>query len=228
MCGRLVQDFPSPRPLAAFFGPLVADRLPRPRFNVCPGQPVAVLRDVGAQRRLDLLHWGLVPPGAVDPASGLKRINARAETVAEREAFRGPFAERRCVIPASGFYEWRRSGRVRQPFYFHAASGEPLALAGLWEVWRDPRGQPLESFTILTVPSNALVAPIHARMPALLSRGQVAAWLDPAAPPAALRELLRPYGSALTLDAVSPRLNDGRVDDRACLEPVPERQLTLL
>jgi putative SOS response-associated peptidase YedK len=231
MCGRIVQDFPSVHALEAFFGPLVAERLIPRHFNLGPGQPAAVIRqlgELGTQRRIDLLQWGLVAPDAPNLTSGPHPFNARAETLTERRAFREPFVRRRCVVPASGFYEWKQSGTVRQPLYFHLAQGAPLAFAGLWETWRGAEGQALETFTIVTVPPNALVASIPDRMPAMLLPDQVTTWLSPSAEASGLQRLLLPYaGNDLNSHPVSPRLNDGRVDDPSCIEPVAERQLSL-
>lgn len=193
-----------------------------PRYNIAPSQDVLVVAN-RAQRLLRPARWGLVPRWARDPSIGHRMINARAETLAQRPAFRELLERRRCVIPADGFYEWRRlDRRTRQPFYLRGRDGAPLALAGLWDVWRAADGARLASCTIITVPANGTVAPIHDRMPAILPPAGLDAWLDPApAPAAALTPWLRP-SSDDDLDAypVSARVNTPAHDDAGCIAPL--------
>jgi len=151
------------------------------RYNVAPSQavPVVVLNRETAAREVRRMRWGLVPFWAKDPTIGDRMINARAETVTTKPAFRRSFRERRCLIAADGFYEWQRQGRRKQPWYIRRRDGWPFAFAGLWDVWQPPVGEPLETCTIITTTPNALLAPIHNRMPVSLARLDFARWLDP-------------------------------------------------
>ncbi len=186
MCGRFVSTAP-PADLAAHFGAAVAPEASlEPNWNVAPTQDVwAVVADGQGDRHLDAFFWGLVPSWAKDVKVGSRMINARGETLAEKPAFRKPFATRRCIVPAAGFYEWKRLGPQKrppkQPMFIARADGAPLAFAGLWSVWRGPDGEqpPLRSLTIVTTSPNATMAPIHDRMPVVLPEDAWARWLDP-------------------------------------------------
>src|SRR6266487_1578561 len=151
------------------------------RYNVAPGQQIAVVRQdpVAPVRRLEQLRWGLVPEWAKEPAIGYKMINARAETAAERPAFRDALLARRCLVPADGFYEWKREGKQKLPFCFAMADDALFAFAGLWERWRSPQGQLLESCAILTTEANELMRDVHDRMPVILPAEAFELWLDP-------------------------------------------------
>ncbi len=189
MCGRFVSATP-PDQLAKYFGAEMASEtlIERPaNFNVAPTQGVYTVYEDGATRRLDTFHWGLVPFWAKDPKIGSRMINARAETIAEKNSFKRPFARRRCIIPADGFYEWKKveGQKKKQPMYMSRPDGEPFAFAGLWEVWRDKNnldanGEPLELFscTIITGNPNERVAEVHDRMPVMLSPDAWDQWLD--------------------------------------------------
>ncbi len=152
----------------------------RPRFNIAPTQAVVTVTATG-ERRLELMRWGLVPSWAKDASIGSRLINARAETLAEKPAFRGALKKRRCLIPADGFYEWPVVAGKKQPVRIARGDGEPFAFAGLWEVWTAPDGQPVRTCTIVTTTPNALMGSLHHRMPVILEPEQEAAWLDPAA-----------------------------------------------
>ena len=230
MCGRftlrtpanIIKDVFGLQPLPGF----------QPRYNIAPSQPVAVVRAEGAERRLQMLRWGLIPWWAKDASVGNRLINARAETVATKPAYREPFEQRRCLIPADGFYEWQPLGNGRkQPFHVDLLTGEPFAFAGLWDRWRDPsNGAIAESCALITIEANALVAPIHGRMPVMLSPSSFAAWLEPTAETESLQELLRPIAAErLRATPVSVLVNRPGNDDRRCLDPVvaPSRQPTL-
>lgn len=191
MCGRFALTSP-PRRLQERFALAAAPEGLEPRWNIAPSQEVLVIPN-RTQRLLRPARWGLIPHWASDPAIGHRMINARAETLAARPAFRDALARRRCAIPADGFYEWQRRGRARQPFHLRRRDGQPLAFAGLWDVWRTPAGERVASCTIVTVPANDLVAPIHDRMPAILDGAALDAWLDPRERvPADLAPLLAP------------------------------------
>ena len=182
-----------------------------PRYNLAPTAVVPAVLATASGRIITLLRWGLVPSWAKDPAMGARLANARAETAADKPSFRAPFRRSRCLIPADGFYEWQaRPGAAKQPYAIRAADGAPLAFAGLWDRWQGPDGA-LDTCTILTTTANALMAPIHDRMPVLLAPGDYAAWLDPAAQPDRLKALLRPYPpEALRLHKVGPRVGNAR------------------
>ena len=191
------------------------------RYNVAPSQDVVAVRQQGGRRRATLLRWGLVPPWATDAKIGNRLINARAETVLTQPAFREAFARRRCLVPAQAFYEWQKRGRVKQPWRIARKDGHALGFAGLWERW-----QGLETCTIVTTEANALVAPIHSRMPAVIDPAQYALWLDPAAPLDAVFPLLGPFPeAAMVAHPVSPRVNRADVDDAECARPMAEEEL---
>ena len=230
MCGRFTLTS-TPEELAHRFG---LAELPRcaPRYNVAPGQDVLAIRAGGdGARRAEPLRWGLVPPWSDSLAVGARMINARAETAAEKPAFRDAFRARRCIVPASGFYEWADRGDLRQPYWIGPVDGAPLGIAGLWERWRPPGGAWLESCALLTTAANARVGALHDRMPAILAPDAYAAWLDPApSDVAALAALLRPLADdALALRPVGTRVNHVEIDDARCVEPVsePPRQPSL-
>ncbi len=220
MCGRLVQSF-AENDLEDLLGPLTGPTIPI-RYNLAPGQPLAIVREQGGHRMLALVRWGLIPSSARDPGVASKLINARAETLEERGAFREAFRRRRCIVPASGFYEWEKLGKQRQPLYYRGLNDEPLALAGLWESWRNPGGETVETATIVTVAANDLIAPVHDRMPAILRGEAIAAWLDPrASEGASLKALLVPLaGGALAVRPVSSRVNSPKSDGPECIEPL--------
>ena len=191
MCGRFIQCT-SGEVLAERFQLSTAPILTT-RYNVAPGQPVGAIRVTPTgYREFIALRWGLVPAWSPEPRTSYSTINARAETVADKPAYRQAFHRRRCLIPADGFYEWRTLGKRKQPYCIAPADGQPLAFAGLWERWeRD--GQVLESCTILVTAANAVMAPIHDRMPVILDPADEARWLDPAVTdPVALKPLLVP------------------------------------
>ncbi|MFN8641101.1 MAG: SOS response-associated peptidase [Candidatus Binatia bacterium] len=221
MCGRFALTSSGPR-LRERFALAAAPEDLAPRWNIAPSQEVLVIPN-RAERRLRPARWGLVPHWATDPAIGHRMINARAESLAQRPAFRVPLERQRCVVPADGFYEWRRRGRSKQPFHLRARDGAPLAFAGLWDVWRAPDGGRLASCTVVTVPANGVVAAIHERMPAILSPAGLDAWLTPAAaPPAALLPWLTPCPDDwLEAYPVSPWVNTPDHDGPECLAPVP-------
>jgi putative SOS response-associated peptidase YedK len=196
----------------------------KPRFNIAPTQPVPVVRmappPAEAQRQFVFLHWGLVPSWADDPAIGNRMINARAETAADKPAFRTALRKRRCLIVADGFYEWQTVGKRRQPMFIHLRDDRPMAFAGLWEAWEGAGHSALESCTILTTAANDLVRPIHDRMPVIVVPEDYGRWLDPAVQkPEPILPLLRPYASELMeAYAVTAYVNSPARDDEQCLE----------
>ncbi len=195
-----------------------------PRYNIAPSQEVAAIRSVAttetaARRELAWLQWGFIPRWARDPVG--RPINARSETVSEKPSFRESFLDRRCLIVADGFYEWRKEGSFKQPYWIRLADGAPFAFAGLWDNWRAPGGEPLDTCTILTTEANERLRPLHDRMPVILDRGHHEAWLAVSNPAADLQGLMRPLASDLvTYRAVSRRVNRPEYDDEACIQPV--------
>jgi len=190
-----------------------------PSYNVAPTQQVAaVLEDEGG-RRLEMLRWGLVPSWADDPDIGARMINARSETAPEKPSFRSAFRRRRCLIPADGFYEWKRENGGKQPYYFRMHDGRPFAFAGLWESWEKGDGT-LRTCTILTTRANAVLEDVHDRMPVILPHDAYNAWLDPDADREELGELMIPYGGDdLETYPVSRFVNSPRNNDERCVEP---------
>lgn len=234
MCGRYTLAATNPSLLWERFQ-VASDIEIRRRFNVAPTDDVAaVTTDRDGAPRAAVLRWGLVPFWAKDPKIGARMINARAETVAEKPAFRDGFARRRCLILADGFYEWRppdpgEATSRKQPFHISRTDGAPFAFAGVWATWRpkgaDPDLEPLRSCSIITTTANELVADIHDRMPVILPSPQAErAWLDHATPSPALHELLAPLSPDLTASRmVGFAVNDARHDEPDCLDP-PDAQ----
>ncbi|MBA3943587.1 MAG: SOS response-associated peptidase [Herpetosiphonaceae bacterium] len=222
MCGRFTLKTP-PEQLARQFKltdiPSVA-----PRYNIAPTDDIAVVRttEESTERSFALLHWGFVPAWAKDPVVGNRMINARAETAATSPAFRQAFRHRRCLILADGFYEWQRAGKNKQPFYFQLKDGEPFAFAGLWEQWQAADGKQLASCTLLTTTPNAMVRPIHDRMPVMLTPDIYDHWLDPNnQEPSAIQPLLHPFDAdAMLTYPVTPLVNNPRNDDPQCIMPL--------
>jgi putative SOS response-associated peptidase YedK len=201
----------------------------RPRFNVAPETspniPVIVRQGTGNECRL--MRWGLIPSWVKDPTIGNQTINARAETLTELPSFKPLVDRRRCIIPADGFYEWRKEGRRKVPMWVHLKTKEPFGLAGLWDVWRKPDGKRVESFTIITTDPNELVRPIHNRMPVILRPEDEERWLDASRTPfVKAQSLLKPLPEEL-MDAhdVSPIVNSAKYDGPECIRPVSEEEI---
>jgi putative SOS response-associated peptidase YedK len=223
MCGRYSLTTPT-EGLRALFG---FDELPNlpPRYNIAPTQPVAGVKLAGKTPKptFTLFRWGLIPSWAKDPAIGSRTINARAETVAEKPAFRAPFRRRRCLIPADGFYEWEKlpDGR-KQPWRITLEGGVPFAFAGLWDDWLGADGSEVESCTIVTTDAAPSIAEIHHRMPVILDPADFDMWLRGTTDEA--QALLQPYRGTLAAYRISTRVNSVRNDDEAILEPVEAPQ----
>jgi putative SOS response-associated peptidase YedK len=228
MCGRMTQQT-DPAEIGRIFGAEVREPELQaelgPRFNVAPTQPIRVVVQRAEGRFVEMHRWGLVPSYASNPAAGARLINARAETVATSPAFRGSFTRRRCLVPAEGFYEWRREGRRRLPFLFYPVDERPLAFAGLWAVWRDPHdGAWLLSCAVVTTRANGLVSALHDRMPVILDDNTARLWLDPEmTDPGLLTDLLQPADDdALLMRPVSPLVNNPNNEGPALLVPPGE------
>ena len=219
MCGRFGLDI-RPDILSEHFG-IENPPVLTPRYNICPSQDAAciMVHPESGERVVRKLRFGLVPHWADDLKVGYKMINARAETVREKPAFRGAFAKRRLIVPASGFFEWQKLNG-KQPWYYFKENGEPLGLAGLWEHWSGGDGETLFSFTIITVPANSLVEKVHERMPAVLKPSDYTGWLSEA-DPAAAHEMLAPYPPAeIAARPVSTRVNSPRNDDPSLIQGI--------
>lgn len=239
MCGRYLL-YADHDLLARAFGFDEFSETPRdlePRFNVAPSQRVPIVRNRGAGRELTIVRradgtaerelvnakWGLIPPWAKEPSIGHRMINARAEGIESKPAFRAAFRARRCIVPASAFYEWQRRERgPKQPYMIRRRDGEPMGFAGLWETWQDREtGEVVTTCTIITCAPNALMAELHNRMPALLKPADYEAWLDPSDPRGA--ELLRPCpDDVLEAVPVSTRVNSPKNDDKTIIQPEGE------
>jgi putative SOS response-associated peptidase YedK len=198
------------------------------RYNIAPTQNVPVIRQDTKQpiRRASFMRWGLIPSWANDASLGARMINARAETVDTKPAFKESLEQRRCLIPADGFYEWKRNGTNKQPYCFELAEREPFAFAGLWDCWRAPDGTPLETCTILTTTPNQLLADVHDRMPVILSPANYDLWLDPGfRDTATTTHMLKPFDAELMRRyVVSERINNTANDDPECSQPIGPTQ----
>lgn len=214
MCGRF-SIFADPERLAERFDASLPEEGLRPRYNAAPTQNLPViLNENNGARQIQLLRWGLVPSWAEDPVIGSRMINARSETLAEKPSFRTALKKRRCLVLADGFYEWQQTPTGKVPTRITLQSGEPFALAGLWETWKEPTGDLLRTFTIITTSPNELLAPIHNRMPVILPREHESIWLDNGADQGIWLDMLRPYpADQMTAYPVSKRVNYVGNDD---------------
>jgi putative SOS response-associated peptidase YedK len=229
VCGRYTLATPNPADVRARF-PIGESVDVRRRYNVAPGDEVlAVTTDRDGNPRGEMLRWGLVPTWANKPDTGLKMINARVETVAERSAFRRAFERYRCLIIADGFYEWQRQpAGPKRAFHITRTDGRMFAFAGLWSIWHDDEneGRTLRTCTILTTAASSAIAPLHDRMPVILAPGAESAWLEHSQPPDRLHGLLAGLTPSETaLRPVGSAVNDARFDGPECLEPpIPDGQ----
>jgi putative SOS response-associated peptidase YedK len=222
MCGRFLLNA-TPDEVRALFGLFEAEPFPA-RYNIAPTQPVGVVRAAGGARRFSFMRWGLVPSWVSDPSTYTLLINARAESLVERPAFRDAFRERRCLVPASGFYEWGPSPfRDRQPYWMRPRFGEIVALAGIYETWTGPDGKAIDSVCIITVPANAETRPIHDRMPAVIAPEDYDDWLAPGELPREMHEkLLRsPPDGTFEPILVGTRVNAVANEGPDLLDPPP-------
>lgn len=221
MCGRYVLKAALPD-IARMLG-MDVDLAIDPRYNIAPTTPVPACRmEEPDHKTLTLLRWGLIPHWAKQADGEYRMINARAETVAEKSAFRSPLRNRRCLIPADGYYEWKSTGGRKQPYYFSMKDGNPFCFAGLWERWQPAEGDPIESCAIITTGANALGAEVHHRMPVILAPEDFDRWLDPRVTQAdEVLPLLEPFPpEAMTVYPVSTLVNNARVDEPRCITPL--------
>ena len=232
MCGRMTQQRPTSE-LAEIFD--AEDRIDAPggRFNLAPTDEAAVVVQREDARAIVPYRWGLIPHWSDSPKTGNRMFNARSETLDRNPAFRYAFSKRRCLIPADAYYEWKRVGKLRQPYAFARPDGRPIALAGLWAGWKDEdTGEVIRSFTIITTSANEMMAPIHDRMPVMLPEDAWERWLDPGRLEgealAELKGLLVPSEEDwLELFPVSRRVNDVRNDGPDLVERIPDEAVVL-
>ncbi len=230
MCGRMTQQRPTSE-LAEIFD--AEDRIDAPggRFNLAPTDDAAVVVQREDARAIVPYRWGLIPHWSDSPNTGNRMFNARAETLDRNSAFRYAFAKRRCLVPADAYYEWKRAGKVRQPYAIVRPDGRPIALAGLWAGWKDEdTGEVIRSFTVITTAANEMMAPIHDRMPVMLPEKAWDRWLDPGRLEgealAELKGLLAPSEEEwLQLYPVSRRVNDVRNDGSDLVERIPDDEV---
>lgn len=202
-----------------------------PRYNIAPTQMVTAIIHDGSTNRIGQLQWGLVPSWAKDSSGGAKMINARSETLEDKPAYRMPFYRKRCLIPADGFYEWQKSGNVKQPFRIGLKNGEIFSMAGLYDIWITPGGEKLSTCTVITTGPNRLMEPIHNRMPVILKPADEALWLErqPSSHThgnhpshlQSLKELLRPYpAEEMQAVPVSTTVNSVKNDTQDCIRSI--------
>lgn len=225
MCGRFTQTrtWAELLDLYGIAESLTPSNFPA-RYNVAPTQNIAVVRKQpkSGERELVTLRWGLVPSWAKEIGIGARMINARAETVHEKPAFRDAFRKRRCLVVADGFFEWQAQPRgPKQPYFITAADGHPFAFAGLWEEWWSPESNLVETCTIITTEATPDLRPVHHRMPVILTPERFDAWLEGASGSRDARALLVPYDGELSFRPVGRRVNNVGNDDSGCIGPAP-------
>jgi putative SOS response-associated peptidase YedK len=221
MCGRYASTLP-PEQMAELFK-LLNQLEMVPRYNIAPTQPVVAIWEEAARREAHFARWGLVPRWVKDPREFPLLVNARVETMAEKPAFRDALKHGRCIIPASGYYEWHTGpDKKKQPYYITHADGRPMALAGLYATWVGPEGEEIDSIATITVPANGQLSEVHDRMPAILEGDAIEQWLDVRSVSARhANQLALPLeDGALKFHPVSTRVNSARDDDPGLVEPV--------
>ncbi|MDO8541688.1 MAG: SOS response-associated peptidase [Opitutaceae bacterium] len=223
MCGRYVLKRKDLEALLQHFGIRSLEEF-HSRYNIAPTTIVPAIRtSAEGGREAVPLRWGLVPSWAKDPAGGARLCNARAEGIAAKPAFRHAFRKKRCLVPASGFYEWQTLGRTKLPWYFSRRDEQPFVFAGLWESWRSPAGTELETCSLITTDANPVVGQIHDRMPVILAGSGVEEWINPEhEEPEKLLPLLRPFpAEEMSGRPVNPQVNSVATEGPECLEPAP-------
>ncbi|MGE5224552.1 MAG: SOS response-associated peptidase [Omnitrophica WOR_2 bacterium] len=222
MCGRFTLTVDTSQ-LQESFPWVQVDHEVVPRFNIAPTQPVAVVPN-NNENKLEYFNWGLIPSWAKDPEIGNRMINARAETLAEKPSFRTALRRRRCLVLASGFYEWRKdpNGKTKTPMYVRLNSGDPFGFAGLWDAWNSPDGSTILSCTIITTQPNSLMETIHNRMPVIVPEEAYGLWLDShERNPEELSPVLQPYpAEEMVAFPVSRMVNSPEIDLPKCIEPI--------
>lgn len=220
MCGRFTFDI-SPEQLTEIFGVSILRDFPQ-RYNIAPTQQVLSIRRMEAGNCASFIRWGLIPSWAKDPSIGSRMINARCESIHEKPAFRTAIRYRRCIIPANGFFEWKEEGGKKQPLYVRMMDGAIMGFAGIWDHWKNPEGETLETCSILTTASNRLIQPLHERMPVILHPAEYDLWLErEVTDPERLKPLYQPYPADLMeMFPVSTLVNNPRNDSPECIEPL--------
>ena len=218
MCGRYAYTLPRDA-MRSFLNTLNDIDCP-PRYNIAPTQPIVIALEDGAGRMARLVRWGLVPHWVKDPREFPLLVNARSETIAEKPAFRDAVKHHRCVVPASGYYEWQRAGGNKTPYYVARSDGQPMAMAGLWSTWIGPDGEEIDTATIVTVIANEQLSEVHNRMPAILERDSIDAWLDVRNVRAgeAMAHLVASKEGVLKFHAVSSAVNSAKNDGSALIQ----------
>ena len=219
MCGRYSLATPGEHLVEVFDVPPVTFDY-RARYNIAPSQDVPVVASDRRGTRLGLLRWGLVPAWADDPSIGSRMINARAETLLDKPAFKNAAVSRRCLVPADGFYEWTEKNGCKVPYWIHSPDREPMGLAGIWERWHSGGPELVFSMAIITVDANEGIQHLHYRMPAIVPAANRKVWLDAETPVADALSLLKPYEGALDAYLVSTLVNSPANDEPGCIEPV--------
>jgi len=218
MCGRFAQAIPLKDLIKLFFTDEIKTDIDI-SYNIAPSQQVAALIKKDEKRILGDLRWGLIPSWAKDDKIGYKMINARGETVHEKPSFKKAFQSRRCIIPATGFYEWQKTNDAKQPWYITTKDREVMAMAGLYEIWKSPQGETISSCTIITTEANDTMKPIHNRMPVIISPDSEDQWLSASAEDAL--HLIKPWNNDdMTLRKISTYVNSPQNNDDKCLEPI--------
>lgn len=231
MCGRYAINQTGRHLAATYVVDWIVDPPPLPRFNIAPQTEAPVLRTRrDGSLALDVQRWGLIPYWAKDATISRRTINARCETAATTPAFRTALERRRCIVPASGFFEWKGMAGRKLPYWLHPADGAPMDMAGVWESWRPaPDAPPVRTFAILTTAANRDVATLHDRMPLLVRPGDRDAWLDPATPAAVYTALMQPPPEGtLAAHPVSLAVNRAGSEGPELIAPVPEEPPPLL
>lgn len=224
MCGRFALKAPSSELASRFELNEVVDFAPH--YNIAPGTDIPTIRSSPEGKRvMQLLRWGLVPHWAKDPSMGSKLCNARGETLIEKPSFRDAFKRRRCLVPGDGFYEWKTDGKQKQPYYFSMKSGEPFALAGVWESWRSPDGEVLRTYCLITTGPNDIMRPVHDRMPVIIPRNDYEVWLTGDSVHAL--DFIRPYqADEMQVWAVSKRVSKYTEEGADLIRPIKNENPT--
>ncbi|MFD2672544.1 SOS response-associated peptidase [Marinicrinis sediminis] len=219
MCGRFTFTL-SLEDLMAYLGVEQVQFDFEPRYNIAPTQKVIAAIEANRERRVGQLQWGLIPNWSKDERIGSKLINARSETIVQKPSFRMPFQRKRCLIPADGFYEWKRETDRKQPYRITLADRQIFSFAGLYDSWKHPDGYDVHTCTLLTTAPNETMETIHDRMPVILHRADEARWLSPALSDEERLSLLRPYTGAMEAYPVSTAVNSARYDHPDCIQPI--------
>jgi putative SOS response-associated peptidase YedK len=221
MCGRFTLHAPAAQIRESFNLPDLPARELKPRYNIAPNQDVAIIRDTGTGREMVMARWGLIPGWSKESRTKYSTINARIESVAEKPTYRTPFKRRRCLIPADGFYEWKQDAGNKVPHHIRMQDGKVFAFAGLWDHWEGEDAD-IESCTIIVMPANEVMQPIHERMPAIIAQQDYDVWLDSSVTDK--QEIMQYLNSGpsiqLTAYPVSTRVNSAKNNDEGCIRPV--------